>query len=208
MAQSTYTDPQGEKVPAKYVKPYDKQRDRIALRIVKRWETAQASLRRVKAETMADIETLRGMAEKTEGVNLGGAKGNIQFRSFDGTVTVAYDVQARTEFDERLGMAQQLITEAVRELASDAQNADLAEIATRAFTPRSSGRLDMQRVRELRNYKVKHPKWKQACKIISECERKIGTREYIRVSKRKSGDVRPIPILLDLAVLDIHEGEV
>ncbi len=197
----TYTDPQGQIVPAKYVKPYDRERDKLARQILADWQAEQARLRALKARTLDRIDKLQALAEKTAGVKLGGKKGNVQFRSFDGTISVQYKNQARTEFDERLSIAQELIMEAVRDLGKDA-NHDLVEIATRAFTPRSSGRLDMQRVRELRSYNVRHPKWKQACEIIAECERKIGTRQYIFVSTRDDPTAQPTPVYLDIAVLD------
>ncbi len=196
-----YVDAKGDRVPAKYVSRYDKERDRIANRIADRWANAEHMLMRVKVETVRDIEALVALAQETSGVNLGGEKGNVQFRNFCGDVTVSLDRQVRSEFDERLGLAQQLIMEAVRDMAKDARNADLVEIATRAFQPRKSGRLDMQRVKDLRSYKVSHPKWKQACEIITECERVVGSRLYIRVSKRAEPDAKPVPFCLDIAAL-------
>lgn len=205
MSKTKYIDPQGNEVPAKYMKPYDKERDRIARRILARWEKEQEALRKVKRDTLADIDRLQKLAEKSSGVSLGGKKGNIQFRSFDGSITVALDIQARTEFDERLALAQTLIMQAVEEMAKDSSNADLVEIATRAFQPRSSGRLDMQRVRDLRTYNVRHPKWKKACDIIADCERKIGSRQYVRVLKRAAANVKPEPVTLDIATLAVDE---
>ena len=202
----TMTDPQGIEVAVKYIKPYDRERDRIARKIFARWMKAQEMLRAVKRETFRDIEALVKRAEKEAGVQLGGPKGNIQFRSFDGSITVSQDMMARTEFDERLALAQQLILEAVAEI-TDGATADLAEIARKAFEPRKSGRMDMQRIRDLRNYRVDHPKWKRACEIIGECERQIGTRQYVRVTVRKHPDTKPEPISLDIAVIDAGGAE-
>lgn len=200
MAKQTYTDPAGQQVPAKYVPAYDRMRDQIAQRIAKRWQDEQARLAKVKAETEADIEKLVAAAAKAADVSLGGNKGNVQFRSFDGNITVARDRHYRTEFDERLQFAQELINEAIAEL-TDGSNADLAEIASRAFSPRKSGNLDMQRIRDLRTYNVRHPKWRQACEIISECERTIAFRDYIRVAVRTAPDAKPTNINLDIASL-------
>lgn len=186
-------------MPAKYVSAYDKLRDRIAQRIARKWREEQLRLIKLKAETVADIEKLMDAASAETKVSLGGKKGNVQFRSFDGSVTIASDRQYRTEFDERLKFAQQLIQEAIEELAGNSENADLAEIARKAFEPRKTGNLDMQRIRDLRRYKVRHPKWKQACDIISECERVIGHRDYIRVSVRFAPDQKPEPVVLDIA---------
>lgn len=195
-----YVDPDGQAIPAKYVKSYDRQRDATAQAILKDWLKAQQVLANVKERTVARITALQEAARKDSGVkDLGGAKGNIQFRSFDGNIVVRYDADARTEFDERLALAQQLINEAVHELAAGAKDADLVEIATRAFQPRRSGRLDMQRVRDLCSYNVSHPKWKQAVDIIKKCERQVGTRNYIRVAVREDADKRPAFIALNIA---------
>ncbi|HMP73861.1 MAG TPA: DUF3164 family protein [Kiritimatiellia bacterium] len=201
---TTYTDAQGNQVPARYIKAYDKKRDAIARKIFARWLKAHDTLARVKAETLSDIEALQALAEKEAGISLGGAKGNLQFRSFDGSITISLDQQPKTEFDERLKLAQTLIMEAIRERAEglDGDLQDLVEIATKAFTPRKSGRLDMQRVRDLRNYKVRHPKWAQACKIISECERQIGSKAYLRVIHREGVSHTPRNIPLDIAAID------
>ncbi len=200
MKQDHYTDPEGNKVPAKYIKAYDKLRDKTAIQIEKDWLSEQARLAACKVRTLAAIQKLQEAAAAEAGVDLGGEKGNLQFRSFDGSITVSLDRQYRTEFDERLQFAQALIKEAVAEM-SEGSNADLAEIATKAFTPRKTGNLDMQRIRDLRTYNVSHPKWKQACEIISECERTVAFRDYIRVAFRPAPDAKPQPITLDIASL-------
>jgi len=200
MKQDHYTDPEGNKVPAKYIKAYDKLRDKTAIQIEKDWLSEQARLAACKVRTLAAIQKLQEAAAAEAGVDLGGEKGNLQFRSFDGSITVSLDRQYRTEFDERLQFAQALIKEAVAEM-SEGSNADLAEIATKAFTPRKTGNLDMQRIRDLRTYNVSHPKWKQACEIISECERTVAFRDYIRVASRPAPDAKPQPITLDIASL-------
>lgn len=203
---TTYTDPQGNVVPAKYVKPYDKERDRIARRILAKWEKAHAVLTDLKSETYADIAKLQALAEKTAGVTLGGKMGNVQFRSFDGSITVAIDMQPRTEFDERLALAQKLIFEAVSDITKNTSDANLLELVTRSFQPRKSGRFDMQKIRQLRTYKVDHDKWRKGVEIIAECERRIGSRQYVRVLRRYSETTKPQPILLDIAAIPIAEA--
>lgn len=196
----TYTDPMGMTIPAKYVKPYDKQRDAIARKIYTMWENEEKRLRDLKEKSQELIEEMRLLSEKeTDAKTLGTGKGNLTFRSFDGSITIQLDCQKHTEFDERLSLAQQLIMEAVKELSAGAESSDLAEIARRAFQPRRSGNLDMARIRELRTYNVKHPKWIKACEIIADCERVIGSRQYIRVARRNAPDATPENILLDIA---------
>ena len=200
--EKQYVDAIGQVIPAKYVKAYDRKRDATARAILRDWLKAEQMLAEVKERSIQRVRLLQAAAEKEEGVkSLGGEKGNVQFRSFDGAIMVRYDADSRTEFDERLALAQQLIGEAVKELSAGAKNEDLVEIATRAFRPRRTGRLDMQRVRDLCTYNVSHPKWKQAVEIIKKCERQIGTRNYVRVSVREKLDEKPRHIILDIAAV-------
>lgn len=202
MQKKCLTDPMGMIIPVKYVKAYDRRRDQIARRIAAEFQAEEARLIALKERTLAAVESLRQAAAEAAGMKgLGGKEGYIQFRSFDGWITIRVDNAKRTEFDERLGLAQQLIMEAVRELAKDVTSADLVEIATRAFQPRKSGTLDMQRIRDLKSYNVSHPKWKQAIAIINECERCVGHKRYIRVTVRKDLASEPKPITLDIAAL-------
>lgn len=197
-----YIDPMGQQVPAKYVKPYDRKRDRIARRIAAEWQEEEVRLRALKARTFDLVAHLQIEAANAADVpELGGREGYIQFRSFDGLITIRLDNAKRTEFDERLQLAQTLIMEAVHELSAGEHEADLVEIATRAFQPRKGGALDMQRIRDLRSYNVKHPKWVKACEIISECERVIGHRRYIRVTVKSTRDAEARAICLDVASL-------
>ena len=206
-----YTDVRGDKVAANYLSSYEKLRDKIANRIAKRWAEEQTRLAKIKADTVNDIQTLVEAAEKDNDVSLGGEKGNIQFRSFNGNITIISDRQFRTEFDERLKLAEKLIEEAIAEMTAKAEQLqdqemkqtvlNLVEIARKAFKPRKSGNLDMQRIRDLRKYQVKHPKWEQACEIISDCERTVGHRDYLRVLVRNAPDAKPEPVVLDIAAL-------
>jgi hypothetical protein len=203
MPKQTYTDARGDTVPARHVKPYDKLRDQIAEAIFKDWFDEERRLQALKERTLERIERLRAAASASVDVpgGLGGKEGYIQFRSFDGRITIRLDNAKRTEFDERLQVAQALIMEAVREMTDGELNDDLVEIATKAFQPRRSGNLDMQRIRDLRSYNVKNAKWIKACEIIGECERCVGHRRYIRVSHRDAPDSDPTYINLDIAAV-------
>lgn len=196
----TLIDPFGKEVAAKYLPKYDLKRDAVAKAILRDFLKAREMLERVKERSIARIRDLQEEAAKDTNVKpLGGPRGNIQFRSFDGSIIIRYDADYKTAFDERLALAQQLINEAIAESAEGAENPDLIEIATRAFQPRRTGRLDMQRIRELCTYRVSHPKWKQAVEIIKKCERTVGTKNYLRVAVRQSRDQKPKPITLNIA---------
>lgn len=195
-------DSHGNLVPLIYVKPYDKKRDKIARAIERIWRLEEARLKDLKERTFKLIDELQQASMAEAGLKpLGGKEGYIQFSSFDGMIVVRSDNPKKTEFDERIVIAQQLINEVVKDLSKDLTNVDLIEIINRAFQPRCSGRLDMQRIRDLRNYKVSHPKWLQAIDIINTCERTIGHRRYVHVSAKLDRNSEPERIVLDVSAI-------
>lgn len=202
-SQKIYTDPDGNPVPAKYVSAYDKARDRITRKIYDLWGKEEERLTQLRAQTERLIDEVRQAAAKEAGVKLGGAKGYLQFRSFDGRIIVRFENVAQVDFDERLSLAQQLIGEAIDDMAGDtSKNAKLAglrKIAEAAFKPRGkNGKLDRQRVRDIANVQVNHPKWRKAAELIRECETITGHKAYVRVAKRLAPEAPPIPIVLDI----------
>ncbi len=206
MSQSkkVYIDPDGNTVPAKHVSAYDRKRDAIANRIFNLWGAEEQRLTSLKAATNRLLDELRAAAAKEAGVKLGGAKGYLQFRSFDGRIIIRFENRSKTEFDERISLVQQLIREAIDELAADAGRGakvqELRKVADAAFKPRGKdGRLDRQRVRDIATVQVDHPKWRKAAELIRECDKVVGHQEYVRVAKRLAPEAEPIPIILDIA---------
>lgn len=208
-SQKTYVDPEGNSIPAKHVRPYDRKRDAIANRIFNLWGAEEQRLTALKATTNRLLDELREAAAKEAGVKLGGAKGYLQFRSFDGRIIIRFENRSKTEFDERISIVQQLIREAIDEMQESAESDDwkanhsileLGKIAEAAFKPRGKdGRLDRQRVRDIAAVQVDHPKWRKAAELIRECDKVIGHQEYVRVAKRLAPDREPNPIILDIA---------
>lgn len=204
-----YINALGNEVPPESVSAYDKSRDRIVRRIHAIWTKAQAQLRLAKVQTDANLDMIRKLAAKQTGVMLGGAKGYFQLRSYDGKIVVRFENVPVREFDERLELAQRLVFEAIDEIASAAAGdqkeqkeavAKLRQIAADAFRPRGrEGKIDRQRVSDLVDIAVDHPKWREAQKIILMCDRTIGHRAYVRVAVQADPKSKPEPILLDIA---------
>lgn len=203
-----YVNPLGNEVPPESVSKFDKERDRIVRRIHAIWTKAHAQLRTAKVQTDANLDLIRKLAAKQTGVKLGGAKGYFQIRSFDGKIIVRFENVAVKEFDERLETVQRLVFEAIDEKASAASVGDekqkkdvqdLRNLAADAFRPRGrEGKIDRQRVRDLLNIAFDHDKWRQAQKIIRECDRTIGHRAYVRVAVQADPKSKPEPIILDI----------
>lgn len=205
--QDIYIDPDDNIVPAKHVSAYDKKRDRTALRIARLWLDERQRLAALKEKTFAMIDEVRAQAAKDSKVKLGGSKGYMQFRDFRGHVVVRFENRAQMEFDERLTLVQQLITQAIEDLAGNAgKNArilELRKVADAAFRPRGKdGKLDRQRVRDIANVQVDHSKWRKAAEIIRECDKVVGHKPYIRVLMTADPAVeKHQPITLDISAI-------
>ncbi|MFN7135763.1 MAG: DUF3164 family protein [Myxococcales bacterium] len=74
-----------------------------------------------------DIRDGFKLALEEEGGKLGGAKGNIQFQSFDRLIQVGIEARYNMEFDERLAQAKALIERFI-EAKTSGVDADLREL--------------------------------------------------------------------------------
>ena len=207
--KKTYIDPEGRELPAKYFSAYDRKRDDVARKIYALYEAEEQRLIALRIHVEKMIEEVRQAAADDADVKLGGDKGYLQFRSIDNNVVIRFENVAKVDFDERLSLAQHLIKEAIEDLKQKAKATsdksvyqaveELAKLAEAAFKPRGkNGKLDRQRVRDIAEVKVEHPKWKQAAELIRECETVVGHKAYVRVSKRLTPTAEPIPVILDI----------
>ena len=194
----TMTDAQGQDVPLAYVKPYDRQRDRIARRCQIRWLKTRTMLERVYKETSADIETIESLAADGRTDRHLGKKGNFQFTSFDGLIQVARSARYELRFDERLRTAQEIIETIITEKAEGA-DADLAELVKGIFRPTSDGLLSQARVMSLFRLKIKHPRWVEAMDLIRESIESRRGKNIISVRIKPSRDAEWDSIILDIA---------
>lgn len=199
--QTTLTDAQGQQVPIAYIKPYDRARDKAARRILARFKRAHQYLAQVKAETLADIEALQ-TSSYPEAANLGGAKGNLQFCSFDGLIRIRSEARTLVEFDDRFRRAQELIFSFLDDLTGGTNHKDVATIIKAAFKPTSGGMLSRVKVMGLTRLHITHPKWVEAMDIIRECQFVRSGKSYLYCETKASleNDFDMIP--LDIAAIE------
>lgn len=198
---TTLTDAQGQQVPIQYVKPYDRARDKAARRILARFLKASAYLAQVKADTMADIEALQ-TSSFPEAANLGGAKGNLQFMSFDGLIRIRTEAKTLIEFDDRFRRAQELIFSYLDDLTGGTNHKDVATIIKAAFKPTSGGMLSRVKVMGLTRLNITHPKWVEAMDIIRDCQFVKSGKSYLYCETKEGSDADFVMIPLDIAAID------
>jgi len=199
---AVYVDAQGQVVPAAYVKPYDKARDRIARRILRRFEEERARLEKAYQATLQDIDELATLAGR-EGITVGGAKGNLQFQSFDRLIQIGMDARYNVEFDERLRAAQEKIEAFVKDRAAGADN-DLRELVMMAFKPTSDGLLSRARILGLLRLNIRHASWEAAMTLIRESINTERGKTLLRVEKRATREADFVRVILSLS--DVAAG--
>lgn len=201
----TMTDAQGQQVPLAYVKPYDRERDRLARRCLKRWQTARVMLERVYQETEADIEAIESLAAEGRQDRRLGKKGNFQFSSFAGMIQVARSARYELRFDERLRTAQEIIEAIIAEKAEGA-DADLAELVKGIFRPTSDGLLSQARVMGLFRLKIKHPRWQEAMDMIRDSIESRRGKNILSVRTKLNRDGDWLSVLLDIAAICLDKA--
>ncbi len=195
----TMTDAQGNAVLAKYVKPYDRQRDAIARRVLRRWEKMSEALAKCYAETAADIEAVERAAESGRG-QARGKKGNFQFQSFDGLIAVSRTARYELRFDERLRVAREIIDELVAEKAAG-MDEDFAVMLKEIFRPTSDGMLSQARVMGLFRWKIKHPRWLEAMDLIRASIESRRGKNLLAVRHKAGRDADWQSVLLDVSAV-------
>ena len=192
-------DAQGRLVPREMVKDIDLARDALVTEIVANTLNLSALLKSFKEKTMGDIEAFVQLSAERFGANLGGDKGNITLRSFDGQFKVCRDMDERLVFDERLQVAKALIDECIVEW-SDGARAELRALITDAFQVDKQGRVNTKRILALKRVNIENETWKRAMDAIAESVQVAATRAYVRIYERQDdGSYRQIS--LDLSAV-------
>lgn len=191
-------DAQGRLVPENLVKPIDKLRDQTVLAIVKEAKALHQALVAFKRRTFSDVATFVATSAEQYEVVIGGSKGNVTLRTFDGRYRIDRQVQETIRFDEQLLAAKALFDEYVADLTEGA-NDELKQWIEFVFETDSAGNISTHRVLSLRRRTSQHPKWQQAMRAIDDSISVIGSRSYVRVYERVGDSDRYAPIVLDLA---------
>ena len=193
--QNVWVDGRGQTVPASYVPPYDKARDRAVRRV-------HAGARKLRAQ----MEAFMVDAVKTMGTLAGtkadlGARGNFSARSFDALLQVSIRQQWHIRLDERVARARELMMGyATRELEKAGDGAFLLkQMIEAAFKVDRLGFLPRSEVAKLLSYKVADKAWNEGADILRQCQTTERGKRYLAIEERRSTQADFRPIRLDIA---------
>lgn len=187
----------GAFVPESMVKDIDKLRDQTVEAIVKKALALQQALRDFKSSSFSDIAAFCEASAERFDTQVGGTKGNVTLRTFDGRFKVERAIQQRIAFDERLQAAKELIDHCITEWAENSRP-EIRVLVNDAFQVDQEGRISTQRVLGLKRLAITDPKWLNAMEAIAESVTVVDSKAYVRVYERTTaGDYAPIA--LDIA---------
>jgi hypothetical protein len=189
----------GHLVPVETVKEIDKLRDQTVLKIVQSALFTAKVVTEFKEMADRDIAAFTSISAESFGTTLGGVKGNITLRSFDGKYKVCKDIGEFLTYDERLQVAKALVDQCISTW-SDGADAKIRALVMDAFQVNKAGRVNLKRILALRQLNIDDPTWKRAMDAISESIQVAGSKAYIRIYERQDDDSYK-QINLDLASL-------
>ncbi|MDO5631111.1 MAG: DUF3164 family protein [Paracoccus sp. (in: a-proteobacteria)] len=179
------TDSKGRAVPVEMVSEVDQLIDQTVAKIAEFAEELSAQVARFKGHTYDDVNTtLELMAEKY-GVKRGGQKGNVTLTSFDGCTKVEVQVADNIVFGPELQIAKQLVDEYIAEF-SDGLPPEIEMLMNHGFQVNKVGTVNREALYSLRRLPIKHPIWDRAMEAIGDSMRVVGSKEYVRISRREN----------------------
>ncbi len=195
--QGHWIDGKGDAVPPRYVKKYDKRRDALVMKLFKQAKLVSGRLIQLKQLAFDDIEKFLRDAEKMYGMTVRTAGGNKILTDFSNTLKIEVKVNKVIDFDERLQMAKAIIDDCLKRW-SEGGDDKIKLVVGQAFKVDEKGKLDRNRILDLRSIDIKEKEWKKAMELINESIRVVGRRTYISFwEKREDGAWCVVP--LDIA---------
>lgn len=195
-------DSQGRLVPEDVVKPVDKLRDELVMKLVEQARATSVELRRFKQHAFGEIKDFCELSASEYGKELGGIKGNVNLVSYDGRYKVNRAVSELFIFTEQLQTAKQLIDECIKDW-SPGSRSEIRALVNDAFQTDKQGKVNIKRILSLRKFDFDDERWKKAMEAISDSLSVVGSRVYVRVYERIEGTEQWKQIPLDMASIEV-----
>ncbi len=196
--QGFMEDTAGRLVPIANIKPEHLLEDEMVRRLHAEAETVRKDLAAFKADAFASVRAFMELLAQVYGSSRGGAKGNVQFRTYDGRLSVQLAVGEHISFGPELQVAKQLVDDCLRDWTEGA-NDNLRAIVNDAFQVDKEGKVNADRILSLRRLQITDEKWQRAMEAISGAIRTTRSKEYIRLHVREAPEKDATLIPLDIA---------
>lgn len=172
--------------------------DETVRKILGFWIALSDQVARHKAHVIDDIDTFEDCLMMEYGATVGGKKGNKTLFSIDRLFKVEVRINDMIDFGPELQVAKALVDECLNEWASDARP-EIRAIVTNAFHTEKEGKVNRAEIVKLTRLNIDEPRWSRAMDAIRDAQRVIGSRTYIRCSRRAAFDAPWETITIDMA---------
>lgn len=180
-----YRDANGVLVPKEVIKAKDLLEDELVRELsAKAAETSQL-ITAFKASSFEQIDAFVQLLFERYKAKVGGAKGNITLRTFDGLIEVQVQTAELIRFGAGLQAAKALVDECLLEWSANIRP-EIRAILQNAFRVDKEGQVSRANLLALRRYDFEDERWKTAMTAITEAEVAEGSKRYIRFRFRPS----------------------
>ena len=191
-------DAKGSLVPISLIKPQYLLEDDLVRKIIGYAVAISDQVARFKQHTFDDIGGFEALLAQEYEATVGGPKGNKTLTSHDGLFKVQVQVADNVVFGPELQTAKVLVDECLNEWAAGARD-EIRAIVTRAFNTDKAGQINRSEIFMLLRLEIEDPRWQRGMKAIRDAMRVIGSKTYIRCSRRDAVDGPWEPVSIDLA---------
>ena len=181
-------DAEGNQIDAKYLDPVILEREKVVEKVFKKIEKLEKQLEKTHQEISETIQKYLEHTAEKYGTQW---KGNATLKNFREDKIVEVQISRRVEFDERLQIAGEKINQWIQknmEKITDEKTRKsfqkVADIARRALKIDRKGKVDYQKIIQLKQFKFDDAEWQEAMKLIDEAMRIVSTKIYHRFKKR------------------------
>ena len=187
----------GDLTPIENVREQDKLRDSVVNDLAAEAIDLNKRIAAYKEKAFSDVADLIAIAAEKYDVKIGGKKGNVGLKSYDGQYKVQRTYAKLTEFTEEIEAAKQLIMNCIDRWSEGANN-NIKALINDAFKMSNNGQLKTQPILALMKLEMNDPEWELAMVALGDAIQVNGTASYINVYKRvgQSNQYQIIPLSL------------
>lgn len=199
IAGRTYMgDGEGGLKPIELIKPQELLEDETTRKILGFWAALSEQVSRQKAHVVDDLDAFEAILAQEYEAKIGGKKGNKTLFSIDRLYKVEVRINDTIDFGPELQIAKSLVDECLNEWSTDARP-EIRAIVTSAFNTEQEGKVNRAELIKLTKLAIDDTRWRRAMDAIRDAQRVVGSKTYIRCSKRDSFDGQWETLTVDMA---------
>lgn len=191
-------DAMGRLTPVELIKPQDLLQNELVRKIIHFADELSAQVARFKGHSFEDVQDFLAILRQEYDETRGGKVGNMTFTSYDGTLKVTVQVAKHYDYGPELQVAKSLVDECLTEWSSDARP-EIRQIIESAFNTDKEGKINRDELLALKKLDIEDERWQRAMKAITDAERAVGSKTYMRFHRRADAQSEWQPITVDLA---------